>query len=130
MTNNLLTAKREKRYRATGQYFISSKGDPMMITLKDRLSHLTYREVCKLLGPEGERLIRQGGKYDLNISDPVTWGDDFFRLNLGCRAKRVKAVKGNRKLQEQLYSLDQILSTKTHSPNPDIEKIDIVNHED
>lgn len=55
----------------------------MMITLKDRLSHLTYREVCKLLGPEGERLIRQGGKYDFNISDQVTWGDDFFKLNVG-----------------------------------------------
>ena len=55
----------------------------MTITLKDRLSHLTYRGACKLLGPEGERLIRQGGKYDFNISDQVTWGDDFFRLNLG-----------------------------------------------
>ncbi len=55
----------------------------MTITLKDRLSHLTYREVCKLLGPEGERLIRQGGKYDSDISEQVTWGDDLFRLNLG-----------------------------------------------
>ncbi|MFB3884742.1 MAG: SNF2-related protein, partial [Thermodesulfobacteriota bacterium] len=54
-----------------------------MITLKDRLSHLTYREACKLLGPEGERLIRQGGKYDSDISEQVTWGDDFFGLNLG-----------------------------------------------
>ena len=55
----------------------------MGIALKDRLSHLTYREACKLLGPEGERLIRQGGKYDFDISEQVTWGDDFFRLNLG-----------------------------------------------
>jgi hypothetical protein len=55
----------------------------MRITLKDRLSHLTYREVCKSLGPEGERLIRQGGKYAFHVSDPVTWIDDFFRLNLG-----------------------------------------------
>ena len=28
----------------------------MTITLKDRLSHLTYREARKLLGPEGESL--------------------------------------------------------------------------
>ncbi len=54
-----------------------------MINLKDRLSHLNYREACKLLGPEGERLIRQGGKYDFDITEQVTWGDDFFRLNLG-----------------------------------------------
>ena len=54
-----------------------------MINLKDRLSHLNYREACKLLGPEGERLVRQGGKYDFDITEQVTWGDDFFRLNLG-----------------------------------------------
>jgi hypothetical protein len=29
----------------------------MAITLKDRLSHLTFREACKVLGPEGDRLI-------------------------------------------------------------------------
>ena len=55
----------------------------MTITLKDRLSHLTYRGACKLLGPDGERLIRQGGKYDFDIGEQVTWGDDTFRLNLG-----------------------------------------------
>jgi SNF2 family DNA or RNA helicase len=54
-----------------------------MITLKDRLSRLTYREACKLLGPEGERLIRQGGKYDSDITEQVTWGNGFFRVNLG-----------------------------------------------
>jgi hypothetical protein len=53
-----------------------------MLNLKDRLSHLNYREACKLLGPEGERLIRQGGKYDSDITEQVTWGDDFFRVNL------------------------------------------------
>lgn len=31
------------------------------LTLKDRLSRLTFRQACKLLGAEGERLIRQGG---------------------------------------------------------------------
>jgi hypothetical protein len=42
-----------------------------MITLKDRLSHLTYREACKLLGPEGERLIRKGGKYAIIPSNMI-----------------------------------------------------------
>jgi hypothetical protein len=64
-------------------YSIHTEGETMATTLKDRLSHLTYREACKLLGPEGERLIRQGGKYDFDISEQVTWGDDCFRLNLG-----------------------------------------------
>jgi len=54
-----------------------------MPTLKDRLSHLTYREACKLLGPEGEQLIRQGGKYDIDIDEQVTWGDDLLRVSPG-----------------------------------------------
>jgi hypothetical protein len=55
----------------------------MAITLKDRLSHLTYREASKLLGPNGEKLIRQGGKYPIDIDEQVTWEEDLFRLNLG-----------------------------------------------
>ena len=54
-----------------------------MINLKDKLSHLTYRQACKLLGLEGERLIRTGGKYEIDITEQVVWGDDFFRVNLG-----------------------------------------------
>ncbi len=54
-----------------------------MIRLRDRLSHLTYRQASKLLGPEGEHLIRQGGKYDFNIEEQVTWGEDLLRINLG-----------------------------------------------
>ena len=54
-----------------------------MSTLKERLSHLTYREASKLLGPEGEQLIRQGGKYDIDIGEQVTWGDDLLKVNLG-----------------------------------------------
>ncbi len=53
-----------------------------MIKLKDELSHLTYRQACKFLGSEGEKLIRAGGKYQIDIAEQVVWGDDFFRLNL------------------------------------------------
>ncbi len=53
-----------------------------MINLKDKLSHLTYRQACKFLGPEGERLIRTGGKNEIDITEQVVWGDGFFRLNL------------------------------------------------
>ena len=27
--------------------------------------------------------MKQGGKYDFDITEQVSWGDDFFRLNLG-----------------------------------------------
>lgn len=53
-----------------------------MINLKDELSHLTYRQACKFLGPEGEGLIRAGGKYQIDITEQVVWGDNFLRLNL------------------------------------------------
>jgi hypothetical protein len=55
----------------------------MTITLKDRLSRLNYREAAKLLGPDGEGLIRQGGKYSIDIDEQITWEQDLFRLNLG-----------------------------------------------
>jgi SNF2 family DNA or RNA helicase len=54
-----------------------------MINLKDKLSHLTFREACKLLGPEGGRLIREGGKYDVDIAEQTTWGENLFRVNWG-----------------------------------------------
>jgi hypothetical protein len=64
---------------------ILRKPDPegdKMITLKDRLAHLNYREACKLLGHAGERLISEGGRYDIDIAAQVTWKNDQFRLNL------------------------------------------------
>lgn len=54
-----------------------------MITLKDKLSHLTYRQACKLLGAEGEHLLALGGKYDIDISERVFLSGDMFRLDLG-----------------------------------------------
>ena len=51
-----------------------------MNNLKDKLSHLTYREACKLLGPEGEQLIRAGGKYDIEIGENLVLREDFLRV--------------------------------------------------
>ena len=46
-----------------------------MINLKDKLSHLTYRQACKLLGAKGENLIRQGGKYEIGLSEQIQMRD-------------------------------------------------------
>jgi len=54
-----------------------------MINLKDRLSQLTYRQACKLLGPEGEKLIRMGGKHDIEIESQVMWEDGLLKINFG-----------------------------------------------
>lgn len=47
------------------------------LTLKDRLSRLSFIEAAKLLGPEGGKLIRQGGKIEV---DPATVSLDDRRL--------------------------------------------------
>ena len=54
-----------------------------MVTLKERLSHLTYREAQKLLGPEGERLIRAGGRFPIEMDEQIAWEDGGLRFDLG-----------------------------------------------
>ena len=53
-----------------------------MINLKDKLSHITFQQACKLLGPQGDRLIREGGKYDIDIDEQVVLERDLFQLSL------------------------------------------------
>src|ERR1051325_3740726 len=50
------------------------------LTLADRLSHLTFRQVCKLLGEGGEQLVQRGGRYDIDIAEQVTLNEDRFQL--------------------------------------------------
>ncbi|MGA2620339.1 MAG: DEAD/DEAH box helicase [Thermoguttaceae bacterium] len=53
------------------------------LTLKDRLSRLTYHRACQLLGPSGAELIRQGATYNLiDIDRDVYLAGDLFRLKL------------------------------------------------
>lgn len=54
-----------------------------MNTLKDILSHLTFRTACKLLGHEGDKLVRRGGQYEIDIEEQVTLSEDVFRLRMG-----------------------------------------------
>lgn len=53
-----------------------------MITLKDKLSHLSYKQACKLLGARGKQLIQEGGKYDVDLFSQVKLSSKLFRLNL------------------------------------------------
>lgn len=53
------------------------------LTLRDRLSQLTYTEACKLLGPDGRKLIQQGSAYEAeDLERDVYLNDDLFRFNL------------------------------------------------
>ena len=59
------------------------------LTLKDRLSRLTYIQAAKLLGPDGQHLIRKGASYDnIDIDCDVYLRGDLFRLKLRGAAGR------------------------------------------
>ena len=53
-------------------------------TLRDRLSHLSYVQACKLLGPNAKQLMRSGGKYldPVELDRDVYLRGDLFRLIL------------------------------------------------
>src|SRR4029079_1324543 len=50
------------------------------LTLRDRLSRLTFEQACKLLGPEGRKLIQRGSQWEVNLDEDVYLGGDLFRL--------------------------------------------------
>ncbi len=53
------------------------------LSLKDRLSRLSYTRACKILGSEGERLIMQGGRYNIDDLDAQVRLDlNTFQLRL------------------------------------------------
>jgi len=52
-----------------------------LLSLQDRLSRLTFRDACELLGSEGRTLIRKGaGPWNFDIEKDVFLGPDLFRL--------------------------------------------------
>ena len=68
-----------------------------MRTLRDKLSHLSFMQAAKLLGPRGRELIMEGGKFDIDLYEQVTLDDHRFRLNL--EAATVKIDLSNDKRQ-------------------------------
>ncbi len=53
------------------------------LTFQDRLSRLTFRDAAKLLGPDGTKLIQQGGRYEVtDFPNQVYLAGDLFRLKL------------------------------------------------
>ncbi len=51
-----------------------------MNSLKDALAHLTFRKAAKLLGAEGDRLIRTGGQYEIDLDSQAALHNDAFRF--------------------------------------------------
>jgi len=68
------------------------KGNHRQVSLKDRLSHLTYQQACKLLGADGARLIRQGGGYEIDVDKNVYLQGDLFRMGLNGAVVTITAM--------------------------------------
>lgn len=52
------------------------------LSLRDRLSRLTFPLACRMLGPLGPKLIQQGGTYPVDLPSQVFFQGDLFRLRL------------------------------------------------
>ena len=53
------------------------------LTLYDRLSHLTYKQACDILGPDGSHLLRQSFSLDaLDIKNDIFLDNNLFRLSI------------------------------------------------
>ena len=50
------------------------------LTLKDRLSRLTYSGACGLLGPAGSKLIQLGGSLEVDLDQDVSLSPEAFVL--------------------------------------------------
>lgn len=52
------------------------------LTLRDRLSRLTFTQACKYLGENGRHLIHQGGQREIDLDEQVYLRGDLYRLKL------------------------------------------------
>ncbi len=52
------------------------------VSLKNKLSRLTYKQVCRLLGSNTDKLLVRGGQFDINIQDHVVLTNTQFQLQL------------------------------------------------
>ncbi len=52
------------------------------LTLRDRLSRLTFKDACTLLGSQGRQLIQNNANtWAISVQDDVYLGDDLLRVN-------------------------------------------------
>jgi superfamily II DNA or RNA helicase len=87
------------------------------LTLKDRLSRLTFTQACDLLGGpvEGKKLLYAGGK--IPVEDPVeqmTLTGDLFRLSLPNQGAIVTITMRQDKVKRLLLNCDSCDATCVH----------------
>ena len=69
------------------------------LSMPDRLSHLSFDEACKMLGPRGRRLLLEGGQLELDSDHVIEMDERQARVNWGsnggaCRIAFDPATRG------------------------------------
>jgi hypothetical protein len=62
------------------------------LSFHDRLSHLTFHQACKLLGPWGRELIREGAKREIDLREEVYLCGDLLRVKFADRSDKGPAI--------------------------------------
>jgi superfamily II DNA or RNA helicase len=63
------------------------------LTLRDRLSRLTFIDACKLLGAQGRRLIQANANvWPIDIAEDVHLGDDLLRVRFPAASGETPAI--------------------------------------
>ena len=62
------------------------------LTLKDKLSRLTYLQACQLIGEDGPKLLQKGGGAAIDIDQQVRLTDERFELRMLDRAGTVVTI--------------------------------------
>lgn len=78
-------------------------------TFRERLASLTYIQACRLLGDDGDQLLRRGEqKWDLNAEEHAYLADDLFRVRVadGAEAASVVLASTGGRSQELTLSCD------------------------
>ncbi|MBN2526698.1 MAG: DEAD/DEAH box helicase [Deltaproteobacteria bacterium] len=68
----------------------------IQLTLKDKLSRLSFEQAKKLLGSSGDRLITAGGQFDIDIESQVKLTAKRFSLKLSGATATIRLSDGAR----------------------------------
>ncbi len=66
------------------------------LTLADRLSHLSFAQACRLLGPRASELLREGGALEIRLDEQVRLDPDRFALELPEAKVEIALAPGER----------------------------------
>lgn len=75
------------------------------LTMRDKLSRLTFEQACKLLGPDGRKLILQGSRREISLRDHVRHSPASIRIRFLTPGNTLEAVTTVKLADDALHRL-------------------------